>query len=360
MSVKRQAFPRVRALREQIDASLRARISDGTWPPGHRFDWEELASEFRLSDWDVTDALSPVLRALREEGLAESRPYVGLRVTVPGQSWQVPAGYENTPLDEYIEIQLRRRLCDGRHGRGRYRPREPFPTLDILADEFGVSVATIVKATKDLKAEGIVVGRTHKYISDKLAQLSDEEIVKEPVRRKPGKAPLVAFGEWKTLANWVRDERCRVSRTVLYSRYSEGWHLEAALTTPLRQARRSGGLRDRNRTPAQARVPAVRAPDEDCVPNDHTRAKAAVLARISDGTLQAGTVIDQTDLGLRAGASPESVLSALNDLAELRMVVHHSGIGYAVADTPPARHPAGPLFSTCFSPSPAPGPVETP
>ncbi|MFJ8158404.1 GntR family transcriptional regulator [Streptomyces sp. NPDC094468] len=360
MSVKRPAFSRVRALREQIDASLRTRISDGTWPPGHRFGRAELAAEFGLSNGGVTEALSPVLRALREEGLTESRPNIGLRVTVPGQTWQAPAGYENTPLDEYIEIQLRRRLRDGRHGRGKYRPGAPFPTQDLLADEFGVSAATVRRATKDLAAEGIVVGRTRKYISDKLAQLSDEEIVKEPTRRKPGKAPLVAFREWKTLANWVRDERCRVNGTVLYACYSEGWHLEAALTTPLRQARRSGGLRDRNRTPAQPRVPAPRTLDQDCIADDYTRAKAAVLARISDGTLQAGTVIDQTDLGLRAGASAESVLSALNDLAELRKVELHPGIGYAVTDTTPARHPAGPLVGTPFSPSPAPGPVETP
>lgn len=48
---------------------------------------------------------------------------------------------------------------------------------------------------------------------------------------------LEAFGETKTLAEWLRDKRCRTARNTLYRRIADGWSPELALTKPSRQSR---------------------------------------------------------------------------------------------------------------------------
>ncbi|MEU9470805.1 GntR family transcriptional regulator [Streptomyces avermitilis] len=113
----------------------------------------------------------------------------------------------------------------------------------------------------------------------------------------------------------------------------------------------SGVLRGRSRTAAQAPAPGIHAHDEESAPDDYTRARAAVLARISDGTLPAGMVIDQTDLALRVEVPAETVRSALDDLADIQMVEHHPQLGYFVADAPSAqRHTAS---RPSYSPAPS-------
>lgn len=44
---------------------------------------------------------------------------------------------------------------------------------------------------------------------------------------------LTAWGESKTLSEWIRDSRCIVKRSTLTNRIKEGWQLEDALTKPL-------------------------------------------------------------------------------------------------------------------------------
>lgn len=325
MTTKKPIPAHLRARSEQIDASLRSRISHGTWPAGHRFSWHGLTEEFELSGWDVGQVLSPVLRAMRNEGLIESRPYIGMRVAVPGETWKVPPEYGAMPLDEYMEVQLRKRLRDGRDGKGTYRPGEPFPTLDDLAEEFGVSVSTAVKATRALKAEGLIVGTTKKQIANKLAGLPDEEIIKKPTRRKPGKSRLLAFGEWKTFNAWTHDSRCQVTGKVLHSRYVLGWHLEKALTTPAGDSPGKGTLR--REAPPQL---VLDDPADSTPPNPYVTARTAVLARISDGSYPAGTVIDPVDLALRLDVPEADVTGALDDLTDIGVTEHRPGIGSVV------------------------------
>lgn len=44
--------------------------------------------------------------------------------------------------------------------------------------------------------------------------------------------PCTAFGETKTVADWLRDSRCKVSRNVLVKRLADDWCAEDAITTP--------------------------------------------------------------------------------------------------------------------------------
>ncbi|MFF7095773.1 GntR family transcriptional regulator [Streptomyces rubradiris] len=217
----------------EIDRLLRARITDGTWPPGYVFHWPQLMEEFTLQPWEAQAVLGPVLKQMRIDGIIESRPYIGVRVTVDGEHWSPPAEFSNLPYDQYIEITLRRRLNDGRNGKGIYKPGEQFPSLSALAEEFGVSAATARKATDPLKQQNILVllhPRT--YINPNLAKFSTEALLTPSKRRRPGKMKLHAFGELRTLAEWAQDPRCKVTYKVLYSRYASGWILEEALSTP--------------------------------------------------------------------------------------------------------------------------------
>ncbi len=53
-----------------------------------------------------------------------------------------------------------------------------------------------------------------------------------PSSATPRKQPIEAFGESKTLQQWVHDTRCRVPLTTLRSRLKAGWPFASALTTP--------------------------------------------------------------------------------------------------------------------------------
>ncbi|MFF9001502.1 GntR family transcriptional regulator [Streptomyces achromogenes] len=217
----------------EIDRLLRKRITDGTWPPGHVFHWPQLMEEFELKPWEACSILGPVLKQMRTDGIIESRPYVGVRVAGDGKRWSPPAEFSDRPYDEYIEIVLRKRLNDGRNGKGIYKPGAQFAPLSALSEEFGVSAATIRKATDPLKRQGILILVHNRiYISENLAKFSTEAILTPSGRRKPGKMKLYAFGELHTLAEWANDPRCKVGYKLLYTRYVSGWILEEAMSTP--------------------------------------------------------------------------------------------------------------------------------
>jgi len=43
---------------------------------------------------------------------------------------------------------------------------------------------------------------------------------------------LRAFGASKTIAGWLKDRRCRVTRTGIDERIRRGWTVEEAISTP--------------------------------------------------------------------------------------------------------------------------------
>jgi DNA-binding FadR family transcriptional regulator len=324
----------------RIDTTLRTRIENGTWPPGHTFSWPQLAEEFSLTNTEVTRILAPVLRGMRLDGLIESRRYVGVRVVVEGKPWSPPPGYSNLPHDEYIETILRKRLKDGLRKEGLYRPGEQFTPLADLAEEFGVSIATIRKAVKPLKQQGILVlvntNRTH--ISPDLAQFTDEELLRPPARRKPGKTKLRAFGESRPLAEWARDPRCKVTHRVLFTRYVSGWDLETALTAP------------RSHSWKHPRKKHASRPDADAKPAASTDVRKNILFHISRGSYPPGTVIQPADIALRSGVDEKRVVDVLRELQESHIVDHRHGIGYFTTISSYTREPRSPQDRRKFPP----------
>ncbi|WP_210581993.1 GntR family transcriptional regulator [Streptomyces sp. GESEQ-4] len=226
---------------QQLTRIIRTRIETREWPPGHVFTYPQLAEEFSGMHL-VQEVVVRAVRPLREEGLVETRPGVGMRVVIEGESWRPANGQSDLPHDEYIETVLRERLH-----KNIYRPGEQFPTIRVLAEEFGVSGATVSKALRALQGQGILEVRNSnaRFVSRALAEIPAEDLLRPPVRRKSGGKKLPAFGERRTLVEWAWDPRCLVDCSVLRSRYSVGWDLEKAMQTPktIRQSRNSHSAR---------------------------------------------------------------------------------------------------------------------
>jgi DNA-binding GntR family transcriptional regulator len=230
-----------RDMAQQLTHIIRTRIETREWPPGHVFTYPQLAEEFSGMHL-VQGVVVRAVRPLREEGLVESRPRVGMRVVIEGESWRPGDGQSSLPHDQFIETILRERLH-----KEIYRPGEQFPLIRVLAEEFGVSDATVCKALRALQGQGILEVRDNKarFVSRAVAEIPAEDLLRPPVRRKPGGKKLSAFGERRTLVEWAWDPRCLVDCSVLRSRYSVGWDLEKAMQTPktIRQSRNSHSAR---------------------------------------------------------------------------------------------------------------------
>jgi DNA-binding GntR family transcriptional regulator len=301
-------------LARRINLILRSRIGDGTWPPGHIFTWSELAEEFSLTGWEVGLHLAPVLRGLRRDGLIETRPRIGSRVVISGESWSPPSEYSDLPHDEYIETVIRKRLSENY-----YTPGGQFTPIMDLAEEFGVSMATVRKAKKTLLDQGILISAGNRtFVSPNLRNISKGDLLLQPTRDRPGHRRLEAFGESHTIAEWARDARCVVDRPVLYNRYIMGWDLETALRIPKSQILKQA--------PGN-----VSEPIELTTHSEYDIARIFVLERIHDGTYSRGTVIASTDIALRTELGEESILDALKDLHDIEILAHRAGIGYFVA-----------------------------
>jgi DNA-binding GntR family transcriptional regulator len=68
---------------ESVIAALQDRIRDGTYPPGSKLPTRrELRAQYEVSDIVITFAM----RALRQQGLVESLPGVGVYVAEPPAS----------------------------------------------------------------------------------------------------------------------------------------------------------------------------------------------------------------------------------------------------------------------------------
>ncbi|MEU3982044.1 GntR family transcriptional regulator [Streptomyces sp. NPDC026672] len=213
----------------ELTGILRLRIETRKWPPGHIFSYLQVAEEFSLTVNHMPYVIFPAVRTLREEGLLESRPRVGIRVVIEGESWSPPDENSGLPHDVYIEAVLRARLH-----RKIYKPGELFPQLHVLAEEFGVSIATVRKSVRALQGQGIleVQNVRFRFVSHRIIEIPVKELLQLSARRTPGRQKLEAFGETRTLAEWAQDPRCKVNGNVLYNRYNLGWDLEKAIKTP--------------------------------------------------------------------------------------------------------------------------------
>lgn len=67
-----------------------------------------------------------------------------------------------------------------------------------------------------------------------------ERALDEPVRHQPSTS-LTAWGETRSLTDWIDDERCAANRQAVYARLRLGWDAERALSTPVRGSKGQEG-----------------------------------------------------------------------------------------------------------------------
>ncbi|WP_437009882.1 thiopeptide-type bacteriocin biosynthesis protein [Streptomyces sp. enrichment culture] len=307
---------------QQLAKILRTRIITQKWKPGYVFSYADLAKEFSFGMHRTCNVAAPAVRALREENLLESRPRVGIRVRIEGESWSPDDGKSNLAHDVYIEIKLRESLH-----RGTYRAGDQFPPIYILADEFGVSLATVRKAIRGIQEQGLLEVRKSntRIVTYSLHLFTAEEILRPPVRRNPGKTKLLAFGEQRTLAEWAHDQRCLVEYKVLYNRYNMGWNLERALRTP--------------KTPPSSLCSAPPKSSQSRNSGHHKKpsAKQIVRKHIAESSYLQGHVLSATDIALRLNVRETVVRDSFRDLRNEGLLAYHPDIGFAI---PHSRHVA--------------------
>lgn len=211
--------------------AMRDQIRTEQLAPGQVVTVPELEHRFRVRPYVVVAAL----RLLRHDGLVETRPRLGTRVVVEGETWTVPDRDLKVPLAQYVEAVMRLRLADRV-----YPPGTRIPILALLAEEFGVSVATIRWGLKPLFDQGFL--RTFSYkmagteVTERVSRTPRDRmllIAQRPSHRRGTRYRL--WGQSKTLSQWSRDERCKVAYETLKTRFiTYGWPLEKAITTPTR------------------------------------------------------------------------------------------------------------------------------
>ncbi|WP_149824153.1 GntR family transcriptional regulator [Streptomyces tailanensis] len=197
----------------EVANALRQRIQGGTYAPG---DWlpqtRILADEFGVAASTICRATAR-LQGERLIGSGRRRLYVidpENPDACPRSSGRPQAGKAAT-----VESALRKRIADGT-----YAPGDWLPTLDTLADEFGVAVSTVSVATAWLQQDGLVgSGRRRLYVIDpnkpdispRLPHTDIEEILRKrladgtytPGSRLPSQAELAK--EFGTHSNMVKE-----------------------------------------------------------------------------------------------------------------------------------------------------------
>ncbi|MFD4630321.1 GntR family transcriptional regulator [Streptomyces sp. NPDC058284] len=215
----------------QLYAVLLGEIRSGELAPGRVITYAELVSRHRANCVVVSGAL----QLLRHDGLVETRPRLGTRIVVEGETWAVPGQDEDMPLAVYVEKEMRRRLA------GRvYPPDTRIPILALLAEEFGVSVMTVRTGLSPLFDAGFLITKGHKQDGTKVTRRVDRTPRADLLTLAERPADLLgklypAWGEAKTLADWSRDKRCAVPYGTLKARIIDhGWPVKRAITTPRR------------------------------------------------------------------------------------------------------------------------------
>jgi GntR family transcriptional regulator len=147
-------------MREQIEAVLRARLADGTYPTGSMIPpLAKLSKEFSVSTRPVRDAIA----RLQAAGLLLVVVGHGVKVIDPqapptgpqyqvdvgdgrSETWTIPRpGITNA---DHIRSVIRTRLTDGTYPAG-----TQIPTTEALCIEFNVSECTVRNALKPFREQ---------------------------------------------------------------------------------------------------------------------------------------------------------------------------------------------------------------
>ncbi|MEW2302126.1 GntR family transcriptional regulator [Streptomyces sp. NPDC006655] len=222
---------------QRLYQELRDEIERGALPPGHIVTHPELERRvvaLRHGAWPVVTC---TLRLLATDGLVETRPHLGMRVAVEGETWTVAGRAEREPLGVFVERIVRNRLAEGT-----YPPHTRIPSRQVLADEFGVSDRTIGTGLQPLVTAGLLVVSDCRKAGIRVSGLVRTTPRADLLRLSGGSTRLCPrstkypLGEAsRTLAEWSRDARCVVSYSVLKARVRGlGWDLTRAMTTPVR------------------------------------------------------------------------------------------------------------------------------
>lgn len=216
----------------EVYDAISTALHEGELKPGFVLTYPTISDLFKIT-WDTT-YYALLLLLLRRAGLVETRPRLGTRVAVAGETWHPPEKNTSVRHSVWIERKIRERLADGDYPAG-----ERLPSMVALADEFGVSNSTVRQALCPLFAAGYLVTSRYKRsgtrVALEVAEVSRDELLQlsEPQKRPRGRR-VAAFGESKTLPEWSMDPRCAVSYPVLKTRYLEhGWPLDRAIRSPL-------------------------------------------------------------------------------------------------------------------------------
>ncbi|MEU5683595.1 hypothetical protein DEJ48_36675 [Streptomyces venezuelae] len=174
--------------------ALRCEIERGDLEPGRVVTYSEICARIAGDPgrfpWNGYSVAACALWLLRREGLVETRPRLGTRIIVEGETWAVAGRDASEPLAVHIERVMRHRLADRV-----YPPNTRIPTLHLLAEEFGVSVKTVRNGLEALFEEGLLLA-THPgtYVTARTGQVPREELLRIAERPQPGAAWSMSRG----------------------------------------------------------------------------------------------------------------------------------------------------------------------
>ncbi|MYS59214.1 MULTISPECIES: GntR family transcriptional regulator [Streptomycetaceae] len=133
---------------ERIDRlveHIRRVVQDGSWPVGAVLNRTSMQVRFRESEWVVQEAVL----ILRQQGVLEMRPGVGVRPKQQGRTWR----RAECPHLKWVRTAtvVRERITAGR-----YRPGDCIPPARALAAELGAHYQTVRTGLLHLEEEGLL------------------------------------------------------------------------------------------------------------------------------------------------------------------------------------------------------------